>query len=122
MRGALAHPVPARQTDLAIQLHGMNLPTLPVTGKGSQTGRVLLRRSGTVPPLPWSTFAPPLTAVKGGEKPDQRAEQNTATAAVGVRWSEGVGMRPGAVSGWRRRAGQVVEPLFRARLWLRRKL
>ena len=58
---ALAHPVPARQTDLAIQLHGMNLPTLPVTGKGSQTGRVLLRRSGTVPPLPWSTFAPPLT-------------------------------------------------------------
>ena len=37
-------------------------------------------------------------AVKGGEKPDQRAEQNTATAAVGVRWSEGVGMRPGAVS------------------------
>ena len=39
----------------------MNLPTLPVTGKGSQTGRVLLRRSGTVPPLPWSTFAPPLT-------------------------------------------------------------
>ena len=30
----------------------MNLPTLPVTGKGSQTGRVLLRRSGTVPPLP----------------------------------------------------------------------
>ena len=58
---ALAHPVPARQTDLAIQLHGMNLPTLPVTGKGSQSGRVLLRRSGTVPPLPWSTFAPPLT-------------------------------------------------------------
>ena len=37
-------------------------------------------------------------SVKGGEKPDQRAEQNTATAAVGVRWSEGVGMRPGAVS------------------------
>ena len=34
----------------------MNLPTLPVTGKGSQTGRGLLRRSGTVPPLPWSTF------------------------------------------------------------------
>ena len=37
---ALAHPVPARQTDLAIQLHGMNLPTLPMTGKGSQNGRV----------------------------------------------------------------------------------
>ena len=45
------------------QLHGMNPPTLPVTGKGSQTGGVLLRRSGTVPPLPWSTFAPPLTSV-----------------------------------------------------------
>ena len=34
--------------------------------------------------------------VKGGEKPDQRAEQNTATAAVGVRWSEGVGIGLGA--------------------------
>ena len=43
----LAHPVPARQTDLAIQLHGMNPPTLPVTGKGSQTGRVLLRQKWT---------------------------------------------------------------------------
>ena len=32
-----------------------------------------------------------LLSVKGGEKPDQRAEQNTATAAVGVRWSEGSG-------------------------------
>ena len=31
--------------------------------------------------------------VKGGEKPDQRAEQNTATATVGARWSEGVGIR-----------------------------
>ena len=28
----------------------------------------------------------------------KRAEQNTAPAAVGVRWSEGVGMRPRAVS------------------------
>ena len=35
-------------------------------------------------------------AVKGGEKPDQRAEQNTASAAVGVRWSEGVRIRLGA--------------------------
>ena len=33
--------------------------------------------------------------VKGGKKPDQRAEQNTATAAVGVRWSEEVGIRLG---------------------------
>ena len=39
-----------------------------------------------------------IPGVKGGEKPDQRVEQNTATAAVGVRWSEEVGMRPGAVS------------------------
>ena len=30
-----------------------------MTGKGSQSGGVLLRRSGTVRPLPWSTFAPP---------------------------------------------------------------
>ena len=35
-------------------------------------------------------------SVKGGEKPDQRAEQNTASAAVGVRWSEGVRIRLGA--------------------------
>ena len=34
-----------------------------------------------------------ISVVKGGEKPDQRAEQNTATATVGVRWSEGVGIR-----------------------------
>ena len=34
-----------------------------------------------------------IVGVKGGEKPDQRAEQNTATATVGVRWSEGVGIR-----------------------------
>ena len=33
-RRALAHPVPARQTHLAIQLHGVNPPTLPMTGKG----------------------------------------------------------------------------------------
>ena len=33
-RRALAHPVPARQADLAIQLHGVNPPALPVTGKG----------------------------------------------------------------------------------------
>ena len=37
-----------------------------------------------------------MRTVKGGEKPDQRAEQNTATVAVGVRWSEGVGIRLGA--------------------------
>ena len=53
------------------------------------------------PPSPGCWRAPFVVnsqgVVKGGEKPDQRAEQNTATAAVGVRWSEGVGMRPGAV-------------------------
>ena len=49
-------------------------------------------------PTPWHQQPRPTPAVKGGEKPDQRAEQNTATAAFGVRWSEGVGMRPGAVS------------------------
>ena len=38
-----------------------------------------------------------LRPVKGGEKPDQRAEQNTASAAVVVRWSEGVGIRLGAM-------------------------
>ena len=36
----------------------MNPPALPVVGKG-HTGRVLLRRGRTAPPLPWSTFAPP---------------------------------------------------------------
>ena len=35
----------------------MNPPALPVAGKG-HTGRVLLRRGRTAPPLPWSTFAP----------------------------------------------------------------
>ena len=40
--------------------------------------------------------AQPRRGVKGGEKPDQRAEQNTATAAIGVRWSEEAGIRLGA--------------------------
>ena len=35
---------------LAIQLHGVNPSALPVAGKG-HTGRVLLRRGRTVPPL-----------------------------------------------------------------------
>lgn len=56
---ALAHPLTTTQTDLAIQLHGVNTPALPATGKGRHTGRVLLRRSGVIPPLPWSTFSPP---------------------------------------------------------------
>ena len=55
-------------------------------------------RRGDGGPAPARQAAKKTVNVKGGEKPDQRAEQNTATAAVGVRWSEGVGMRPGAVS------------------------
>ena len=74
--------------------------------------------------------------VKGGEKTDQRAEQNTATAAVGMRGSEEVGTRLGGggcrkrregvaltgVSGSGRRDDQPVGTVLRARLWLRRKL
>ena len=54
--------------------------------------------SRNVLPDGWELIAFINTAspVKGGEKPDQRAEQNTATATVGVRWSEGVGIRLGA--------------------------
>ena len=52
-----------------------------------------MRAQPCVDPVPGS-FS--LADVKGGEKPDQRAEQNTATAAVGVRWSEGVGIGLGA--------------------------
>jgi len=69
-RRALAHPVPARQTNLAIQLHGVNPPALPVTGKGRHTGRDLLRRDGTIPPLPWSRFAPPFAAARAVPKPN----------------------------------------------------
>ena len=47
---------------------------------------------GTVADIATRAFA----NVKGGEKPDQRAEQNTATAVVGVRWSEGAGIGLGA--------------------------
>ena len=68
-RRALAHPVSARQTDLAIQLHGVNPPALPATGKGRHTGRVLLRRDGTIPPLPWSSFAPPFASGTSQETP-----------------------------------------------------
>ena len=51
-----AHPVPARQTDLAIELHSVNPPALPVTGKCCQTGRIFLRRSETIPPLRLAQF------------------------------------------------------------------
>ena len=37
---------------------------LPTTGKGCQTGRVLLHRNGTIAPLPWSTFAPPFAEAR----------------------------------------------------------
>ena len=39
---ALAHPVPARKTDLPITFHGRNAPILPVTGKNLNGG--VLRR------------------------------------------------------------------------------
>ena len=38
------------------------------------------------------------SGVKGGEKSDQRAEQNTATTALRVRGSEGVGIRLGVAA------------------------
>ena len=50
----------------------VNPPALPVTGKGCQTGRVLLRRAGNIPPLPWSTFAPPFACPLTGAKRHQR--------------------------------------------------
>ena len=63
-RRALAQPLPARQAYLAIQLHGVNPPALPVTGK-DRSGRVLLRRGGTIPPPPWSCFTPPFAHQSG---------------------------------------------------------
>ena len=51
--------------------------------------------------------------VKGGEKPDQRAEQNTATAAFGVRWSEGGRDEAGGRVSRKRREG-VARPQFPA--------
>ena len=60
-RRTLAHPLPARQAYLAIQLHGVNPSALPVAGKG-HSGRVLLRRGGTIPPPPWSSFTPPFAS------------------------------------------------------------
>ena len=52
----------------------------------------LLRNPRPTTTLTGRVVLPVLTGVKGGEKPDQRAEQNTATAVVGVRWSEGFGI------------------------------
>ena len=45
---ALAHPVPARKTDLPITFHGRNAPLLPVTGK-SLNGGVLRRPQQETP-------------------------------------------------------------------------
>ena len=63
--------------------------------------------------MPEDPFAFFELAVKGGEKPDQRAEQNTATATVGVRWSEEVGNRLGG-GGCRKRREGVARPEFPA--------
>ena len=52
-----AHPVPARETDLPIQFHGMHAPA-PRRRKGS-SGRVSLRPQRDNPPLPWTNFSPP---------------------------------------------------------------
>ena len=68
------------------------------------------------------------TRPKGGAKHCHRGRRGEMVrggrdeAGGGVRPETKGGRSPSAVSGWRRRAGQVVEPLFRARLWLRRKL
>ena len=64
-----------------------------------ERARKLLIRFLTLVVQPSSVWRgqPTVPNVKGGEKPDQRAEYDTAIAAVGGRWSEGVGMRPGAL-------------------------
>jgi hypothetical protein len=55
---ALTHPLPTGEANLPVPFHGENTPALPAPRKG-QSGRVLLRRSGTIPPPPWLTFPPP---------------------------------------------------------------
>ena len=59
-RPPLAHPLAIRQTHPPVQIYAVRPSALPVAGKG-QTGIVFLRRSGAIPPLPWSTFSPPST-------------------------------------------------------------
>ena len=96
VRATRLRPIRSGRPDAGARL-GAEAPTS--ARAGIERARTPLRaRSLPVTPRIRTGARNAVRRVNGGEKPDQRAEQNTATAAVGVRWSEGVGMRPGAVS------------------------
>ena len=57
-RLTLAHAVPTGQTDLPIKLHGENTPPSPQPER-AKVADFYAARCEPVPPLPWSTLAPP---------------------------------------------------------------
>ena len=63
-RRTLAHPVPAGETDLPIQFHGMHAPALPPSPGRAQVAEFRSARSETIPPLPWTNFSPPFPHVR----------------------------------------------------------
>ena len=54
------HAVRTGQTHLPIKFHGENTPALPVTRKG-KVDDFYAARSELILPLPWPTFAPPVS-------------------------------------------------------------
>jgi len=57
----LAHPLAARQPDLPIKLHGVNLLTLPAIAKREKVDDFYAARTANTTALPWSNFAPPFS-------------------------------------------------------------
>ena len=50
-----------RTTNLQINFHGVNPPALPAQQFRQKVDDFYAARSGTIPALPWSNFAPPYT-------------------------------------------------------------
>ena len=64
-RLALAHAFGTRQANLAIQIHGEDPPALPPSKRRAKVDDFYAARSRLIPPLPWSTFAPPFSCNAG---------------------------------------------------------
>jgi len=57
----LAHPLAARQPDLPIKFHSVNLLALPAAARKEKVDDFYAARTTNTAALPWSNFAPPFS-------------------------------------------------------------
>ena len=55
----LAHPLAARQPDLPIKFHGVNLLALPAAARREKVDDFYAAGTANTAALPWSSFTPP---------------------------------------------------------------